>query len=224
MKKYITIGILLTGLLFGNGCSEWLFLQPEDGIIRQEYWKSKEDVHASVMGVYASLLGNSQGSGTSVPELMFIWGELRGDMAGLSRDRSDYLYVKSGDILPDNSICQWNAFYRTINYCNTVIEFAPGVLNIDPSFSEKALNEYLAEVRAVRALMYFYIARTFRDAPLKLTASKSDLEEFNVPKNSHQEILTQIKQDLLIAELYAPINYSDLASSKGRITKYAVNV
>jgi len=224
MKKYITTAILFAGLLLGNGCSDWLYLAPEDGIIRQEYWKSKEDVQAAVMGVYASMLGNSPGtSGYSVPEQMFLWGELRGDMVGLSRLRTEFLYVVSGDILPDNKICRWNAFYRTINYCNTVLEFAPDVILVDPSFTEQALKEYLAEVRAVRALMYFYIARTFREAPLKLTASKSDLENFAIPKSSHQELLSQIKSDLLMAEQDAPVLYSDMASTKGRITRFTVN-
>jgi hypothetical protein len=223
MKKFGTIAIVLAGLLFVNSCDEWLYLQPEDGIIRQEYWKSKEDVHAAVMGVYASLLGNAQGSGYSLPELLFIWGEIRGDMISLSRLRSDFLYVINGDILPDNGICRWNAFYRTINYCNTVLEFAPDVLKIDPSFTLQAQNEYLAEVRAVRALMYFYLARTFGEVPLKLTASKSDAEQFAIPKSTQQEVLAQIKADLVLAERDAPFTYPDLESRKGRITKYTVN-
>jgi hypothetical protein len=223
MKKYISIGIVLAGLLTGMSCDEWLYLQPENGIIRQEYWKSKEDVHAAVMGAYASLLGNSQGSGYSVPELLFLWGEIRGDMISLSRLRSDFLYVINGDILPDNGICRWNAFYRTINYCNTVLEFAPDVLAIDPSFTEKELKSYEAEVKTIRALMYFYLARTFGEVPIKLTASKSDNEQFAVPKSSQQEVLAQIKKDLASAEHDAPFSYGDLASTKGRITRYTVN-
>ncbi len=223
MKTHIGIGIVCTALLLGMSCDDWLYLQPEDGIIRQEYWKSKEDVHASVMGVYASLLGNAQGSGYRIPELLFLWGEIRADMVYLSRLRTDFYYIINGDILPDNGVCRWNAFYRTINYCNTVIEFAPDVMQIDPSFTEKALNEYLAEMKAVRALMYFYLARTFDEVPIKLTASKSDNEKYSIPKSSHQEVLAQVKADLAAAERDAPIYYADLASTKGRITRYAVN-
>ena len=223
MKKYISTGIVLAGLLAVMSCHDWLYLKPEDGIIRQEYWKSKEDVHAAVMGAYASLLGNSQGSGYSVPELLFLWGEIRGDMVSLSRLRSDFQYVINGDILPDNGICRWNAFYRTINYCNTVNEFAPDVLQIDPSFTKQELNQYIAEVKAIRALMYFYLTRTFKDVPVKLTASKSDNENFVIPQKTQQEVLSQIKKDLAEAEKYAPLSYENVPSSKGRITRYAVN-
>lgn len=223
MRKFVRLGIIISSLIVLSSCSDWLYLEPEDGIIRQEYWKSKEDVHAAVMGVYASMLGNAQGSGYNVPELLFLWGEIRGDMISLGRLRSDYLYVINGDILPDNGICRWNAFYRTINYCNTIIEFSSDVLKIDPSFTQKAHDEYIAEVRAVRALMYFYLARSFGEVPLKLSASKSDVEEFAIPKSTEQEVLAQIKTDLAMAEKDAPMSYPDLGARKGRITKYAIN-
>ena len=224
MKRYVTIGIITAALLSGIGCNDWLYLKPEDGIIRQEYWQSKEDVHAAVMGIYASLLGNPpQEGGYTVPELLFIWGEIRGDMIVLSRLRTDFLYVINGDILADNGICRWNAFYRTINYCNTVIEFAPDVMAIDPSFTEEELKGYMAEARAIRALMYFYLAKTFGEVPIKLTATKSDNEEFVIPKSSHEEVLAQVKSDLILAEQDAPLAYGDLASTKGRITRYTVN-
>jgi hypothetical protein len=224
MKRIVIIGLVFAALIFSNSCNEWLYLEPENGIIRQEYWKSKEDVHAAVMGIYASLLGNPPDiKGYNVPELLFIWGEIRGDMISLSRLRTDFQYVINGDILPDNGICKWNAFYRTINYCNTVLEFAPDVRKIDPSFTQEALNNYLAEARAIRALMYYYLARTFGEVPIKLTASKSDVEKFDIPKSPHQKVLTQIKRDLVLAEKEAPISYDNVAATKGRITKYTVN-
>ncbi|HDR68541.1 MAG TPA: RagB/SusD family nutrient uptake outer membrane protein, partial [Bacteroidaceae bacterium] len=224
MKKSAYILTVCMSLALFTGCNEWLYLEPEDGIIRQEYWMSKEDVHASVMGCYASLLGNaSSGQGYSIPELLFLWGEIRADMIYLSRSNPDFRYIIYGDILPDNGICRWNAFYRTINYCNTVLEFAPVVMEIDPSFSEESLKIYQAEVRALRALMYFYLVRTFDEVPLKLTATKDDSEEFNIPKSSRSEILNQIKTDLEWAEQHAPITYGNLAADKGRITRYAIN-
>jgi hypothetical protein len=221
MKK--NIFLISFCIMLITGCDEWLYLEPENGIIRQEYWKSKEDVHAAVMGCYASLLGNAQGSGYNVPELLFIWGEIRTDMVVPHRLRSDYLYIYNGDILPDNSVCRWNAFYRTINYCNTVLEFAGSVQEVDPSFTNQALNQYESEVRALRALMYFYLVRTFGEVPLKLEATTNDNEKFAIPKSSAPAVLKQIKSDLSNAEKNAVMTYGDIASDKGRITKYTIN-
>jgi hypothetical protein len=221
MKKKIYLISFCIMLI--TGCNEWLYLEPENGIIRQEYWQSKEDVNAAVMGCYASLLGNAQGRGYSVPELMFIWGEIRTDMIVPHRLRSDYLFIYNGDILPDNGVCRWNAFYRTINYCNTVLEFADDVQETDPSFTPEALHNYESEVKAIRALMYFYLVRTFGEVPLKLNATINDNEKFAVPKSPAPVILKQIKSDLANAEKNAVLSYGNIASNKGRITKYTIN-
>ena len=117
MKKYITIGILLAGLLFGNGCSEWLFLEPEDGIIRQEYWKSKEDVHTSLMGAYQAF--------AKLDATLFLYGELRADLIDIDvNTRNDHKDIKKGNIVPDNSMCDWSKFYTVINYCNSILKNA----------------------------------------------------------------------------------------------------
>jgi hypothetical protein len=224
MKRAAYMIVVIAGLVLIAGCNEWLYLEPEDGIIRQEYWMSKEDVHASVMGCYASMLGNtSSRQGYSIPDQLFLWGEIRADMISLSRSNPDFRYIIYGDILPDNGVCRWNAFYRTINYCNTVLEFAPAVLDIDPSFSEASMRTYEAEVRTLRALMYLYLVKAFDQVPVKLTATKDDSEDFIIPKSSRSEVLAQIKEDLAWAEQYAPVSYGSLEADKGRITRYAVN-
>ncbi len=221
MKK--TIILTLLGFILVSSCDEWLYLEPEEGVIREEYWQSEDDVFAAVMGCYASLLGNAiGGSGYSVPELFFLWGEIRGDLAAPYRNKSEFRNIYYGDILADNPVCRWNTFYQSINFCNTVLEFAPGVLKRDPSFSEDQLKIYESEALALRALLYFYLVRSFGEVPLKLTATVSDEENFAIPKSSSSVVLNQIKSDLREAEKNAPYTYGDNDSDKGRITKFAV--
>ena len=113
--------------------------------------------------------------------------------------------------------------YKTINYCNTVIDFAPEVLNTDKTFSQQALNGYVAEAKSIRALMYFYLVRTFGEVPLKLTATSSDEEITPLAKSTKAEILEQIVKDLSEAESNALLTYGSNAADKGRITRYGVN-
>jgi hypothetical protein len=222
-KTYNTIIIILVVLFLGS-CDDWLYLAPENGIIRDDFWKSKEDVNAAMMGCYASLLGNTSGSFADVPTLMFMWGEMRADWL-YPRENSpgDYKNIFIGEIYPENKFCQWNAFYRTINYCNTVLNYAPGVLSIDPSFTQEMLEGYMGEALALRGLMYYYLARNFKEVPLKLEATTSDEQDFNLPKSSNEEIFRRIKADLANAEKLINFTYGDLESDKARITKYTVN-
>ena len=219
--KYIT-ALILVSFLFGS-CDKWLYTEPEDGIIREDFWKSKEDVQAAVMGIYASLLGNPQGSGYSVPDLMFLWGEVRGDMVVPHRLNEDFEYIYNGDILPENGVVRWNSVYRTINYCNTVLEFAEGVQQLDPSFSDELLHAFEAEALTIRALMHFYLVRSFGDVPIKLEATVSDNEEFYPEKSPASQVFTQIISDLTTAEQSIPETYPTLGERKSRITKHTVN-
>jgi hypothetical protein len=136
MKNILYSTCLVMMLVMSSSCNKWLDLQPRDGITRQEFWKTKEDVLAAVSGCYTSLLAPPPGIGDkSLLEYMFMYGELRADMiAGgpsITTEETDIINV---NITQDNTTARWAAFYRTINYCNTVLDFAPGVKATDPHF------------------------------------------------------------------------------------------
>jgi hypothetical protein len=217
--KFLCLLIIMN---VAGSCKKYLDLKPEDGIIRQNFWKTKEQVQAAVTGCYASLLGG--GSDRPIPEYLFLWGELRGDMLtptiGVSGEELEVMNV---NILETNSLTNWRAVYRTINYCNTVIDFAPEVLSNDQTFTQQALDVSLSEVKALRALLYFYLVRSFRDVPLVLKSTSSDTQLEQLPKSTGAEVLQQIVKDLSEAEASAPITYNAPAFDKGRITRYTVN-
>lgn len=216
-KKLLYSLSALLLLLAPTSCNTWLDLRPQDGITKDEFWRSKEQVQAAVTGCYAAMLNG-------VPETLFIWGELRADMVTSSfLTRPEETDVINVNILPSNNITNWRTIYQVINYCNTVIEFAPAVVDNDKTFTQEALNGYVAEVKTIRALMYFYLARTFGDVPLKLDATASDNQITPIPKSTQAEVLAQIVKDLKEAEPFAPLTYGNVATDKGRITRYAVN-
>jgi hypothetical protein len=64
MKKNIFISyLLLIVVAVGfTGCKKWLELKPQDGIIKEEFWKTKEQVKASVIGIYSSMMEYSSGA------------------------------------------------------------------------------------------------------------------------------------------------------------------
>ncbi len=222
-KQTIHIATFLGLILLFSSCKKYLDLQPQDGIIRQEYWKTKENIQAALTGCYASLLADPAGKDRPLSEYLFMWGETRGDMIapglGISNDELDVINVNT---LPTNSVAKWAAVYRTINYCNTVIDFAPGVLAQDNTLTQAQLKAYLAEARALRALMYFYLVRSFRDVPLKLISTSSDEDLQQLPKTPADSILNQIERDLSYADSNVVITHGNTQIDKGQITKYTV--
>jgi starch-binding outer membrane protein, SusD/RagB family len=224
MLKKISIRIIFfVALASGFSCSKWLDLQPQDGITGAEFWKTKEQVQAAVVGCYSSLLGSPTGS-RPLAEHLFLWGELRADMVvSTLSTTNEEIDVINVNMLDRNSIANWRTLYQTINYCNTVIDFAPGVLQQDQTFTQDALNKYIAEAKTLRALMYFYLVRSFGEVPLKLKSTSSDQQIEQLAKSSQDAVLSQILKDLNEAEPDAVISFGDQASDKGRITKYTVN-
>jgi starch-binding outer membrane protein, SusD/RagB family len=216
-KKYIiTIVLVITTLL--GGCKDWLDTKPADGITLDDYWKTKEQVNSAVVGCYSSMLDNS------FITTLFNWGEVRGDLVTISSSTvpADNQNFWKFQLVPQNSLCNWSTVYKTINYCNLVLQFAPGAQATDPSFTTEELKAYEAEALGIRALMYFYLVRTFGDVPLRLEATSTDNSNFVLRKTGQDTIYTQILADLDTAEKYIPKSYSTVAETKGRITKYAI--
>ncbi|WP_342646196.1 RagB/SusD family nutrient uptake outer membrane protein [Mucilaginibacter sp. CSA2-8R] len=210
-----------------TSCKKYLELSPQDGVTRDKFWKTKEQLQAAVIGCYNSMLipfGAVPNNRPAPAESFFIWGEIRGDMVmpGIGAT-PDELNVINANILPSNTVADWRNIYRVINLCNTVLDFGPGVRDVDNTLTQEQLNAYLGEALTLRSLMYFYLVRSFGDAPLKLKSTSSDNELVQLAKTPQADLLKQIVADLKLAESYATASYGDNASNKGRITKFTVN-
>lgn len=219
MKTKIRLSILaLFAVLATTSCDNYLDLRPQDGIIRDEFWKTKEDVQAAVIGIYTSMLD------ANLTTRLFYYGELRGGLVSEGFSANDEIRdILNTNVLPTNSLTDWDVFYRCINYCNTVIQLAPDVKNLDPTLSQTQLNNYLSEALALRAYLYFTLARSFKDVPLKLDASLSDSQNYQIPTSPQAVVFEQVIKDLELAESYATEDYGNNAYNKGRITVYSIN-
>ncbi|GGF23234.1 RagB/SusD family nutrient uptake outer membrane protein [Echinicola rosea] len=221
-KKYISYTLLALMIVAGTSCDSWLDQRPQNGVVKQDFWKTKEQVRSALMGAYASLNGSYRGY--HLPERMFLWGELRGYMIAPSTGARDGdIQVVFGNIQSTNYIADWSGLYGTINLCNNVIDNGPGALETDETLKEEDLNNYVAEARALRALMYFYLVRTFGDVPLSIEAVDSDEDQLTIAKSSQAEVLEQIVIDLEMAEADIFEQHETPQASKGRMTRYAVN-
>jgi len=222
LKKY-TINTLIIGLLLlSTSCDNWLDLRPVNGVVKQDFWKTKEQVRTSMFGAYASLIGNYRGR--QATEQMFLWGELRGYMVALNQGANfNDNQIIFGNIQPVNNISDWSAFYGTINLCNLVVDYAPLAMETDETFLEADMKNYVAEARALRALMYFYLVRTFGDVPLVIDAVDTDEDDLAPAKSSKELVLLQILEDLRLAEADIYLQHPTIAQTKGRMTRYAVN-
>jgi hypothetical protein len=211
---FIPIFFTLTTLF---SCNDWLELLPPQGLIREEFWQTKEDVQAVIMGAYESF--------AQLHGMLFKYGEIRADMViGDYNQSGTERRIAESNIYPDNEMCDWSDFYKVINYCNEVIKNAPLVQEIDNTFSDYLRQGYLSEAYFLRSLSYFYLVRIFKDVPYITEPTESDDIEVYYEKMDGDKILEYIMVDLEEYRKYATIDgFQTLEELKGRATKGAMD-
>ena len=240
MKRTLTIlsaALLLTGF---TSCSKYLDTLPLNDVVLENYWTEKKDVESVLNSCYESLENRE-----SILR-MAVWGELRSEniIAGSSVNSNDLLDALKETLLPSSALTSWSVFYQTINRCNTVIHYAPGVQEIDPNYTVTELQATIAEATFIRDLCYFYLLRTFASVPIVFEASISDDADFEVAptpafvmQNGKWEVgpaFDILINDLKGVEEMAVRRYVDdsnmpnylaataATENSGRVTRYAI--
>ena len=196
-------------------CDSWLELTPPDGLVKDEFWKSKEDIEAVLMGAYQKF--------ASLDEKLFLFGELRADLITDDQNTAnEQRLIMEGNIYPDNSLCNWSNFYTVISYCNSVLKYTSEVMEIDQTFTEYQKLGFEAEAIYLRSLAYFYLVRVFKEVPLVLEPTEADDADYYLPKSADTTILNRIKGDLESVRFFATDDYGTLEENKGRATRAAI--
>jgi SusD family. len=219
MKSKIYLIVFTALLLIGStGCTNWLDTKPESQVVLEDYWKTESEVDAVLASCYKSL------TESDVIVRMICWGELRSDnMTSGATYVYDVNHMMEGDLKPSNYLCTWSAFYKVINYCNTVLYYAPSVVAKDENFTQTDLHHVQSEALTIRSLCYFYLVRAFKEVPWIEDASVDDTQNYAIKKSTERELLDHIISDLKTAQQYARTDFGTAAYNKGRITLNTVN-
>ncbi len=193
MKKYI--GLFFAAAMMSS-CVDTIIV-PYDKTVEEDYWQSKSDVSQMVNGTYNAMLASG------FVQRLVVWGDFRSDeltsasslnitnttTTGLSQ-------LESGNIETTNTFADWSSFYYVINNCNVVLEKAGAVVDIDPNYTE---GDYLADcsqMKALRALCYFYLVRTFRDVPYSTVAFMNSSQDMNLGQTAPATVIDNCIKDV----------------------------
>ncbi len=217
LSRYISIKASILVILFGvslSSCEDFLDQKPTDGLVLEEYWKNKEEVLSTLGGAYQLF--------SELDYLLFIHGEIRGDMLqpNGTRTGASERAVMSANIETNQWFARWDNFYKTINVCNHVIELTPEVE--DPTFTDYLKQQMISEATFLRSLCYFYLVRVWKDVPFVTEPTKTDEGEFFPGLTSGEDILKSIKADLIDIRNKMP-DHPSIEKSKSRATAGAVN-
>ncbi|MBO4811803.1 MAG: RagB/SusD family nutrient uptake outer membrane protein [Prevotella sp.] len=196
--RMISLSFIICLLSFSvalTSCLEHSIL-PDDKVVEENFWKTKEDVQSMVTAAYAAMASEP------VITRLIIWGDFRSDeLVGntekLSGSIPDALKeIEAVSIQTTNQFATWSDFYDVINKCNIVLEKAEKVLYEDPNYTQSDYESHCCQMLALRSLCYFYLVRNFRDVPYYEYAHTTSSQVKELRQSAPATVLESIIQTL----------------------------
>ena len=193
MKKTILFTAILAVGLNLTSCEDFLSEDNPNKIPVENYFTTENDVERAVYGAYMALR-----SGSCMGEGSTMYTEERSDNTGRLDNQSsagEPFQFTDFSLLPSNTYLKshWQAMYKTVNNANFALK---GIQTVTFS-DEKEKDNYEAEARFVRALVYFDIVRKWVDAPLVTSYLATPAEiEAHTFREDKKKIYKQIVEDL----------------------------
>lgn len=214
MKK-LHIYLLASALILNFSCKKFLTETPPNFISSKIFYKTENDARTVCDGVYKMLY---DGSSNSIYGRWWPAIDLGTDDATSRTAATNFNTWFSHTINPSvNWLETWNqysSFWVGIARANSVIDNVPQI-----PMDEIRKNAIIGEARALRALFYFHLVRTYGDVPLITTESK-DNDSYKKERSAVDVVYDQV----IIPDLqYAEQNCRD-GLHDGHVTKWTAKI
>ncbi len=192
MKLYKKLVLILLPLAFATvSCEDELNLTPKSLIGSNSFWNNEGDVNGALNGMYVRFRGQAATN-------LFYWGGARSELLSYGLQASQGLenYFEN-TLTPTNNSLDWKGLYTVLHDCNLLIKNIPGI-EFD---NETDKNNALAQAHSMRAYIYFLMTRVWGGVPVVTdpTEGFGGEDDFK-PRNTREEVVTQIESDITVAE------------------------
>jgi starch-binding outer membrane protein, SusD/RagB family len=214
MKKIIMISMLLTAMVFG--CKKnFLDKQPLSTASVKTLFADADGLKLAVNGIYDIFQGDIWGG--SFYYLPPHFDAISEDAIFCCAWEGQIMSIAQGDVTPaSGGIVDfiWKFGYKGIARANAVLA---NVDNADIKIEDSIRVKYKAEVRFLRALIYFDLANNYGGVPLIL--NPVDISNSKLPRSTKEEVIKAVLDDLDYAA--TNLNTTPLNGDIGRPTKQA---
>lgn len=223
LKAYIW-AVSLSVTMAGTSCSRFLEENPRDSLPEEAAYNSLQDLFRNgVISLYTHIGGNAdsqglQGTGRGVYDL----NTFTTDEAIMPTRGGDWydggfwqgLYLHRWGVNNDAIHDTWEYLYKVVNRCNHSLKQMDNYAATHPGDDIRA---YRSEVRAIRAMYYYYLLDLFGQLPL-VTVSEVNPEELQ--QMSRSKIYHFIIEELQESVPYLAEKRSNVPGEYyGRITR-----
>lgn len=229
MKKYRIIYWLFAVCCFPMliACDGFLREDPRDGIDENDAYRKLSDLYLNAVASLYNYIGGYadsqglQGTGRGVYDL----NTFTTDEAILPTRGGDWydggfwqgLYLHEWGVNNDAIQATWEYLYKVVMLSNKSVE---QIRKFQSSHDDPELPVYLAEVRAMRAMYYYYLMDMFGRVPLMVSSSVA-MDE--VVQKERKEIFDFVVKELQeVAPLLSESHSNQSGDYYGRLTRPVV--
>lgn len=201
MKKNILYSLFIATSMSLTACSSFLEESPVDQMPEAEAYKNPEMIYLNTVANLYTKVGHNgggwglQGTDRGLYDLNTFTADeamlpTRGgdwDDGGLWRNLFQHNWGVNNDIV----ISVWDYLYNVIVQCNTSIDKLNELESVDPENPYYGI--YKSEVRAFRAMYYYYLLDLFARVPI---VESSTTEMKDVKQSERSEVFAFVKKEL----------------------------
>lgn len=225
MKRNILYTFIVAAAMSLTGCSSFLEENPKDQMPEEEAYKNPQMIYLNtVANLYTKLGSDTGGSGLAGTDRgLYDLNTFTTDEAILPTRGGDWddgglwrgLFTHNWGVNNDLIISTWDYLYGVIVQCNQSIDKLTSLKESDPS--NEYFDIYKAEVRAFRAMYYYYLLDMFARVPI---VESSLTQMADVEQSERSEVFAFIKKELEESiPLLVDAKSADNGEYYGRVTK-----
>ena len=196
-----------------SSCSKTFLDQTNpNGVSVDNGYQTETDIATGVYGVYQALR-----SSNCVGEGAQLWTDDRADDVNTTDNQSNNgepFQFTAFSLVASNSYLQshWTALYTPISRANIILS----VIDKIPFANSLTKTQYVAELKFIRAYMYYNLVREFGDVPL-VTERLSSTEQASA-------LTFRAKREVVYAQIIADLKDAlQPSATKGRVSLQAIN-
>lgn len=223
MKKIYILFLTCTSL-FSISCSSFLEEDPRDGLLGDNAYSTLPTLYRNCVASLYNCVGSYkdseglQGTGRGIYDL----NTFTTDEAIMPTRGGDWydggfwqgLYLHQWGVNSDAILNTWEYLFQSIKLCNYSLE---QIEHFSATHTDKELPAYKAEVRALRAMFYYYAMDLFGRIPLLVTSDAAGAEMKQIERD---KIFTFIVNELQEAVPFLSEEKSNIPGEYyGRMTK-----
>lgn len=209
MKRIISIIFLISTVLFGTSCDDFLDVKSKGQLTLDNFFTNYEDCRAATAPLYSKVwfdfnntfyygLGDGRGNNIMAPWSPYIYPYVNLTETGLTATLG----------------AAWNAYHVVVVQADHTIN------NLDNALangvSEQSVNQCKAEARFMRGTAYWYLANLWKNVII-MDDPAALIGNFVVNTNPYEDVLEFAIRDLEFAAEWLP----ESDSQKGRLTKWS---